>query len=54
MDNNALRMHITEQLASVLPVGSWRLIESIQVGPTWGEGRTLFKLHIIDPTRREA
>ena len=54
VDNNTLRLHITEQLASVLPVGSWQLIESVQVGTPWAEGRTLFKLYIIDPTRREA
>ena len=54
VDTNELRLHITEQLATVLPVGSWRLIESIQVGPTWTEGRTLFKLHIVDPSKREA
>lgn len=54
VDTNALRIHITEQLAGVLPVGTWRLIESIQVGPTWTEGRTLFKLHIVDPSRRDA
>lgn len=54
VDTNELKMHITEQLAAVLPVGTWRLIESIQVGPTWTEGRTQFKLHIVDPSRREA
>ena len=32
VDTNDLKIYITEQLATVLPVGSWRLIESIQVG----------------------
>lgn len=54
VDNNTLRVHITEQLASVLPVGSWRLMESVQVGTPWAEGRILFKLYIVDPTQREA
>lgn len=54
VDTNELKIYITEQLATVLPVGTWRLIESIQVGSTWEEGRTQFKLHITDPSRREA